>query len=263
MSVITTGSDTLFLRTAIMKSLPMPAEVGDLRRLHPYVNLHPAERFLLIAWIVYTLAHPKQPTTTFLLLLLLGGEGTGKSVLCRVVQALIDPSDVLLRTFPRSEQDLAIAAQRAHVLFYDNMRSISPTMSDRLCIAATGGTFSTRRLYSDADEVDLRLHVALVLNGIVPCVDQPDLVQRSLPLTLLHIEEAARRDESILFRQFEADLPVIFRGLLDRMAGVLANLPHAEVTHPERVLGFSRWLAARSGSTACLPACTRWSSAWP
>jgi hypothetical protein len=37
---------------------------------------------------------------------------------------------------------------------------------------------------------------------------------------------------------------VILRGLLDLVAAVLEARPHAEVTHPERMYDFVRWLAA-------------------
>lgn len=242
--VLSSGSESLFIRTPRMQPMVLPAETGDLRKLDRYLNLESMERFLLTAWILYTLAHPKLPTTVFPILVLIGGQGTGKSVLGRMISSLIDPNAVGLRTFPKAERDLAIAAQQSHLLLFDNLRAITPAMSDLLCIAATGGAYSTRRLYTDAEEVDLQLHVPIVLNGIAPVIDQPDLAQRCLPLTLLPLEAGARRDEAALFREFADDLPGIFRGAIDRIAGILANLEGAEVVHPERVLGFTRWLAA-------------------
>ena len=37
---------------------------------------------------------------------------------------------------------------------------------------------------------------------------------------------------------------MIFRGLLDLIADILTHLPTVEVTSPERMIDFSRWLAA-------------------
>lgn len=242
-TVLKSGSDALFYRTPTMKALPIPADQGDLARLHRYLNLYPADQTLLIGWIGLTLSTPKQPSASFPVLVLQGDQGSGKSFLCRIIQSLVDPNEVGLRTFPRGEQELAIAAQYAHVLMFDNMREIRPWMSDRLCTAATGGTFTARRLYSDADQLALRLHVAIILNGIVPFVDQPDLAQRCLPLTMLSLDETKRRDEAAMERELVADLPVIFRGQLELIAGVLHGLPDAEVTNPERMLDYVRWLA--------------------
>jgi hypothetical protein len=117
-------------------------------------------------------------------------------------------------------------------------------MADALCIAAIGGSLTTRQLYSNADMVSLRLHGALVLNGIHAFIDQPDLSQRCVPLTLRPLDEQDRRTEKALTRAFETDLPTIFRGLLDLIANVLTHLPVVESTHPERMITFSNWLAA-------------------
>jgi hypothetical protein len=238
------GSKTLFYRPRGMRAFVMPDEQGNLALLNKYLNLHPVSIVLLVAWISYTLAHPKIPTTNFVILVLMGDQGSGKTLLCRIIQSLIDPSIVGVQTFPQNQKDFVIAAQNAHVLFYDNMRSIKPPMADMLCIASTGGAMTTRQLYTDAEQQILQLHVALVLNGIHSFIDQPDLSQRSLPLHLLPIDENNRRSESVLFEEFQADLPMIFRGLLDLIANVLTHLPTVEVTSPERSIDFVRWLAA-------------------
>jgi hypothetical protein len=47
-----------------------------------------------------------------------------------------------------------------------------------------------------------------------------------------------------MLKDLETDLPVILRGLLDLVAAILEARPHAEVTHPERMYDFVRWLAA-------------------
>jgi hypothetical protein len=92
--------------------------------------------------------------------------------------------------------------------------------------------------------VVLPLHAAVIVNGLHSFVDQPDLAQRCLPLTMRCLDESDRRDEAALVREFETDMPYIFRGVLNLIAGVLTHLPTVEVTHPERMLDFSRWLAA-------------------
>jgi len=217
---------------------------GNLKLLNNYLNLHHTDIVLLIAWISYTLAHAKVSTTNFLFLVLQGDQGSGKSTLSRIVQALIDPCIVGVQTFPTAIKDLAIACQNAHLLCYDNLRTIKPTIADMLSIASTGGALASRQLFTNDVQHVLWLHGAIVLNGIYSFIDQPDLAQRCLPIHLLSIDESKRQSESELMRQFQADLPVIFRGLLDLVANIQAQLPKAEVVHPERMIDYVQWLAA-------------------
>ncbi len=243
--IVASGSDTLFFRTSVCRPMVMPAEVGDLKLLERHLNVHATERFLLVAWIAYTLAHPKVPTSKYPILVLQGGQGSGKSSLANnVILRLIDPNSVGVQLLPSATRDLAIAAQHAHVLAYDNVRRFTADMSDVLCIASTGGATSSRQLYTDEDQHVLRLHVALVLNGIHPFVNQADLAQRCLPIRLQPMAESMRRSESEIVQAFEADLPAIQRGLFDRIAKILVHLPNVELTHPERMIDFVRWLAA-------------------
>jgi hypothetical protein len=243
--VLETGSQAVFYRSSMTRPLVQPAEKGDLRRLDRYVNLHPIQRLLFIAWLSYTLAHPKVPGTSYVILVLLSMQGSGKSFLCKhIISALADPSRTGVQVFPLHPKDFMVAARNAHVLAYDNLRGIRPTMSDMLCVASTGGTFGTRKLYTDADQHVEELHVALVLNGIHPFVDQPDLAQRCLPLQMQPFDETGRRSEGALLDELATDMPAIFRGLLDLIAKVLVHLPSVEPEHPARMIDFVRWLSA-------------------
>lgn len=242
--LLSSGSSTLFSRSQASKAMAMPAQAGNLRLLEKYLNLHPVQALLFIAWISYTLAHPKVPASKFVILVLQGSQGSGKSLLCRIIKQVIDPSIVGLQVMPSNPKDIAIAAHNAHVLCFDNLRTISQGMSDILCTTSTGGALSSRQLYSDADMSIIEMHVALVLNGIHAFIEQPDLAQRCLPLWLLAIGEDNRRSEAQFEREFQQDLPAIMGGLFQLIANIFVHLPAVKVTHPERMLDFVYWLAA-------------------
>lgn len=243
--LIEAGSELVFFRTANTQAMAHPAEKGDRRLLDKYLNVPPSDALLLVAWITYTLAHPKTPSSKYPILVLRGNEGSGKTSLCRnVIIRTIDPSSVGVQAFPQNSKDLAIAGLNAHVLCFDNLRSFKPTMADALCIAATGGTIATRQLYTDADQQAIPLHVALVLNGIHAFIDTPDLSQRCLPIQLNEIDKSKRRSEAVLTQEFEADLPCIMRGLFDLIASIFSHLPDVKVTDPERMIDFVTWLGA-------------------
>jgi hypothetical protein len=48
---------------------------------------------------------------------------------------------------------LFIAASNGHVLAFDNLSGLPPWLSDTLCRLTSGGAFSTRRLFTDQDEI--------------------------------------------------------------------------------------------------------------
>ena len=243
--IVRKGSTTCFYRSPNMRSFVMPAAKGDLQKLLKYLNLLELDQWLLIAWIAYTLAHPKVPTTNYIMLVLQGDRGRGKSSLCGIVLCLlIDPSVVGVQAFPSKLQDFAIAAENAHVLFFDNQRSLTVAQSDALCIACTSGHLSSRLLYSDDQESIKRLHCAVVMNGIHPFIVEPDLAQRCLTLKLLPIDPGSRTTETQLSAGFATDLPEIFRGILDLIAGIFTHLPSVTPIQGERMIDFVRWLAA-------------------
>lgn len=212
--------------------------------LDKYLNMGWTEKTLIVAWISYTLAHPKVPSSNYLILLMFGAEGSGKSFLCNLLLKLIDPSRTGIQALPRNVQDLAIAMQSSHLRCFDNTRAISTTMSDYFCMASTGGTLNARRLYTDDEEHCINLHGASVINGIGNVVEQPDLYQRCLTIGLPRIPNDQRQSDTDLLRNFEADLPVIMGELFELMSMIFKYLPQALVTHPERMLDFCKWLAA-------------------
>ena len=243
--IIVAGSATLFVRSPVMKSIVLPADHGDFNLLRKYLpNLDFFDFLLLVGWLTYTIAHPKAESTKYVILVLDGGQGSGKSFLCIVIGSLIDPSAVGAQLLHSNSKDLAIAGRNSHILMFDNIRSFTPAMSDTLCVASTGGAISSRTLYTNDGQSVMRLHVAMVLNGIHPFISQSDLAQRCLPITLKPLSPSSRVSEKQLITDFQNDLPVIQRGLYNLIASILQHLPDAEVLYPERMLDFSQWLAA-------------------
>jgi len=243
--LISDGSEILFYRPASMQPFVLPAADGDLDLLFKYLNFDEDHAWLLIIWICFTLSTPRSNHASFPILVLIAEQGASKSTTCKlIIRSLLDPSQLGIQGFPSNRQDIVIAANNAHVLIYDNLRYLSQKWSDTLCIASTGGNDPTRKLYTDAELVNHPFQVPLVLNGIHDFIEEPDLAQRCIQLELKSIPEDKRRDEKEFTDEFNADLPEIFRGILDLTANILDKLPTAKVTHPERMLSFVRYLAA-------------------
>ena len=242
--LVLNGSPTLFWRSNTFLPMAEFVAVGDLQLLKQYLNLDDVSFMLLRAWLSYTLAHPKVATSMFVILLLLGGQGSGKTFASKLFRRLLDPSPIGVQTMPTNSKDLAISTQNGHVSCFDNARFISPAMSDLYCTAATGGTLTTRQLYTDADQQVILLHGALIINGIHAFINQADFAQRCLPIQLPTMPEGKRRSEAELEAALVRDLPAIQRGIFDLIAAVFVHLPTVKATSPQRMIDFVLWLAA-------------------
>jgi hypothetical protein len=82
------------------------------------------------------------------------------------IGALVDPNVAPVRTLPREERDLFIAANNGHVLAFDKLSALPTWLSDALCRLASGGSFAVRQLYTDQDEVLFDAARPIILNGI-------------------------------------------------------------------------------------------------
>src|SRR5207344_2910930 len=168
-----------------------------------------------------------------------------------LLRALIDPNVAPVRTLPRDERELFIAASNGHVLAFDNLSGLPPWLSDALCRLTSGGAFSTRRLFTDQDEILFAAARPIILNGIEEVVTRPDLADRAILLMLAPIAERQRRPETALWREFELARPHILGALLDAAAQGLQALPQVRLQRLPRMADFALWIAACE--TGCRP----------
>ncbi|MGO9598367.1 MAG: bifunctional DNA primase/polymerase [Isosphaeraceae bacterium] len=231
-------SPVAFRRTSGMLSLPTPVRGGSLNLLRPYVNMASDDDFkLLVAWLTACL----RPTGPYPVMMIQGEQGSAKSTTSRVLRSLIDPHSTLLRSEPRSQQDLMIAANASWLIALDNLSGVLPWLSDALCRLSTGGGFATRALYSDEDETHFNAMRPILLNGIDDVAERPDLLDRAILLRLPTIPEHRRQEESKFWRKFEADRPLILGALLDVFAQAFKVLPDVHLDRLPRLADFARF----------------------
>jgi hypothetical protein len=223
--------------------LPLPESVpgGGLAALRPFVDVASEEDWrLLISWLLAAL----RPVGPYPVLVIYGEQGSAKSSLVRVLRALVDPNTAALRTTPRDERDLVIAATNGWLIALDNLSHLPDWLSDALCRLATGSGFATRELYTDAEEAIFAAQRPIVLNGIEEVATRGDLLDRALILYLPTIPEAKRQDEKAFWQAFEQARPTILGALLDIMSAALRTLPTVQLAHKPRMADFAVWACA-------------------
>src|SRR5699024_3452969 len=146
-------SPVLFRRTNDMGELPVPIirNKRDYQLLGNYLNFSKIEDLDMITSYLLASFRPIMPKP---ILNLTGEAGTGKSMNTRLIRSLIDPAkqkDLLKKEIKMSE--LPLAAYSQYLLAFDNLSGVSKEGSDLLCVVSTGGVMTTRKLYSDLDEI--------------------------------------------------------------------------------------------------------------
>ena len=152
-----------FRRPAGMLPLPVPQQGGSIEALNSFLNLASRDDFVLIvAWLLAAL----RSGGPYPLLAISGEQGSAKTVLSKLLKALIDPNAAPVRSLSREERELMIAANNGYLLAFDNLSGLPVWLSDALCRLATGGSFAVRRLYTDDEEVLFEAARPILLNGI-------------------------------------------------------------------------------------------------
>ena len=241
---VVTDPPVRFIRKAGSAPLPLPQAGGSVEELKPFLNVGTEEDFMLVlAWAAFSLS----PWGPYPILVLQGEQGSAKSTTVRVLRALVDPAVEPLRSLPKNERDLAIAAGNAWILAYDNLSGIPDGLSDALCRLATGGGFATRLLYSDDEEIIFSAKRPIILNGIDDIATRGDLQERSLLVSLPSILDEERREENAFWAEFEAARPRIFGALLGAVSAALRGAEDVRLERKPRMADFAVRATAMEG----------------
>jgi hypothetical protein len=224
-----------------MLPLPIPQRGGSIEALAAFLNLPAPDEFVLVvAWLLAAL----QRGGPYPVLVIAGEQGAAKTMLTKILRALLDPNAAPTRAPPREERDLMIAANNGHILAFDNLSSLPSWLSDALCRLASGGSFAIRQLYTDCDEVLFQAARPAILNGIEDVVCRSDLADRAIFLTLRPIADERRRTERQLWREFEVVRPRILGALLDAATHGLRRLSRVQLERSPRMADFALWATA-------------------
>ena len=230
-----------FRRPNAMRPLPVPESEATTDELRDLMNFSTEGDFrLLVAWLVAAF-NPDIPCP---ILAINGEQGSAKSSMSTLLRTLIDPNIAPIRASPRDEQDFVIAAFNSRVLVLDNLSDVPVWLSDALCRLTTGGGFSTRKLFSDRDEMVFQIKRPVILNGIPDLARRPDLADRCIMITLPAIPEDRRRTEADYWSVFGRRQGHIFGALLDGVASGLRRRSSVALDKFPRMADFAVWASA-------------------
>jgi hypothetical protein len=230
-----------FRRTRGQAPLPHPQTGGSLEELRPFLNVDSDDDFHLFVGCLVQALRPRGPYIGYAAH---GEQGSAKSTRSRVFRSLIDPNNAPLRSAPRDERDLMIAATNSFVVTLDNLSWIPDWFSDALCRLATGGGLSTRELYTDADEIIFDAQRPVLLNGIEELATRGDLLDRLVLANLPRIPDESRRPEDEFWADFNEARPRLYGALLDAVSCAMRNVEDIHLDRHPRMADAARWVTA-------------------
>ena len=210
--------------------------VKSLMRFLPNIRETQDQFLVLVCILAYFI-----PEFPHVLLYLLGDQGSIKSTLSRLIRTLVDPAKPPLLTLHSKTSDLAQQLSHHYLAVYDNVSYISAAVSDHLCRAVTGDGFTTRKLYTDNEDIIFDYQASIIMNGKKLAVRQSDLLERSVIAELDRISVKDRRSERTMLAELKNALPQILGGIFDTLSVVLQ---FEGTVHPKslpRMADFAEW----------------------
>jgi DNA polymerase I-like protein with 3'-5' exonuclease and polymerase domains len=234
-------SPVKFRRPNTMYPLPEPVAGGSLEELRPFVHLTDEDSWVRTVAAAVELLNPEGP---YPVATINGEQGSSKTTLTRVFKTLVDPNKNAVRSVPRKDEDLMIAANNNWILCFDNLSRLSEEFSNSLCRLSTGGGVGTRELYTNEEEVVFDVKRPVVINGIQELAVRADLLDRANPLVTKKIPDSERKDEKKYWKDFNKAHPRILGALLTAAATALDKSRTLEYDTLPRMADFAIWVQA-------------------
>jgi hypothetical protein len=152
-----------------------------------------------------------------------GSAGSIKTTATATIKRIVDPtgkhSQDNVSSMQEKQSDLIVQLYNRYLASFDNVSYIDSKISDVLCRAITGSNNERRKLYTDNDEAIHSFRSKIVLNGVIPTLDYPDLQTRLISYDRETIDES----NLITEKEFQERLNEILPNVLGLIFNTLAK----------------------------------------
>lgn len=220
-TVVSSTKEPIFRRykNSMSQSYPNRRYNPDcIEKLSSLFNLHSQkDRLLLLVYIISLFI----PDIAKPILLLYGSKGSAKTTSFELIKNIVDPDIIETLSFPRDVNDLVQIFSHSYVSYFDNITSISQSMSDYLCRVVTGSSYSKRTLYTVDDAFIYKLKRPIGVNGINIASARPDFLDRCLIIEVNRIAKEKRRKDEEVKQELKQLIPDILGWIFDTLVKVL------------------------------------------
>ena len=194
---------------------------------------------LLLKCYIISLFIPEIPKP---IKLLHGEQGGAKSTNQELVKMLVDPRSIQSLTFLRDVNEFIQQLSYIYIAFYDNVSVIQDWISDLLCGAVTGSSFSKRSLWTNNDDFYYNFKRIIGINGIDLAATKADLLDRSIIIETERIAKKDRKKIKKIWEKFNQLKPYVHGYIFDILVKVLRyKAEHREIDFPNGLNRMADW----------------------
>ena len=125
-----------------------------------------------------------------------GEPGSGKSVLLKHTRELIDPQSAELGSKPSDQSDFVARLSSSYFAAFDNMKGVTGTVEDILCVSADGGVFTKRVLRTTNENAEINVSGPMGFTSVQSRIfQQEDLQSRTVTIRVSSSGERKDRHE--------------------------------------------------------------------
>lgn len=232
-----------FLRPANLSTQVLPDLTASSDEFFPLVRRHfrtgnDHDALMMAAYIaalfVDGIAHP--------VLSLWGQMGAAKSTTMEHIGKVFSPGNDARLTLPTSTAELARIASRFAFVGFDNTEQVKPKIANLLCqIASPNGTYTTRKKYTDGEDVFFDLRARVAMTGLSVCSTRRDWLDRLIVVELESICPEHYLEDEAVEEVFQADLPKFLGSCFRVLSKALAIHPTVKCAKMRRMASFYKW----------------------
>lgn len=182
------------------------------------------QRLIYRLWLLSLFFRSYLPTRP--IMCLVGEKGSGKTTLLRLTMRALFGEGGQVILLPEKQDDLLPKLTVHYLVTIDNADSSVKWLCDLLAVAATGGKFTKRVLYTTNQEIDIPIRSFLAITSRTPRFRRDDVADRLLPLHVVRRENFT--PEGVLLSLVDRERPRIMGKLLTTLNKIVAALKNTQ-----------------------------------
>lgn len=238
---VVTDPPVRFLYQQNIFPLPEPDRNGDITCLDEIIPFEREEQFqMVVGWMLGQFL----PSGENMVLMVVGPEGSGKSVTVETVKYIIDPRRDLITNLPDDKRDFLALIHSNHTLAIDNASYMSNEISDLICQATSGVSLSERKLFSNGEVFCTFGRTPVVINSITPVIGRHDLLSRTGTIEFCHNGNRRTRTRTEIEELRRERHPKILGAILDALVACLRGWRDVQLEEKIRLADLGQWVTA-------------------